>query len=66
MLDDFGVGDKRLGLQVVVEGERFDEFLDGAAELPLVAPAVEACDVWDDIPKKGGDLVEAGLGLFGD
>jgi hypothetical protein len=50
----------------VVEGEGFDEFLDGAAELALVAPAVEAGDVGDDVLEEGGDLVEAGFGLFGD
>jgi hypothetical protein len=50
----------------VVEGEGFDEFLDGAAELALVAPAVDACDVGDDVLEEGGDLVEAGFGLFGD
>lgn len=50
----------------MVERERFDEFLDGAAELALVAPAVEAGDVGDDVLEEGGDLVEAGFGLFCD
>lgn len=66
MGSDFGAGNQTLVLEVVVEGEGLDELLDGAAELALVAPAVDAGDVWDDGAEEVGDLGKAGRGFFGD
>jgi hypothetical protein len=42
-----------------MEGECFDEFLDCAAELPLIAPVVYALGVWEGGFEEGGDLREA-------
>jgi hypothetical protein len=52
--------------EVVVEGEGFDEFLDAAADLALVAPAVYAELFGDDGFEELVDLVEAVLIFLGD
>lgn len=58
--------DQCLCAEVVVEGERFDEFLDAAADVALVPPGVDALHVWEDGGEELVDLVEAGLVFGGD
>lgn len=56
--------DQCLGSEVVVEGDRLDEFLDTAADLALVAPGLDAVEVGDDRGEVLVDLVEASVVLF--
>lgn len=58
--------DESLCAEVVLERERFDELLDAAADIPLVAPGVYALHVVSDGDEELGDLVEAGLVFRGD
>lgn len=58
--------DQCLRAEVVVEGEGFDELLDAAADVALVAPGVDALDVGEDGGEELVDLVEAGLVFGGD
>lgn len=50
----------------MVERDGFDELLNSAADLALVAPGVYACDIWYDGGEEVGDCVEAGLVFLGD
>lgn len=60
------MADQRLGAEVMVERDRFDEFLNAGADLALIAPRVDARDIGDDGGEEVVDLVEAGLVFFGD
>lgn len=58
--------DQCLCAKVVVEGEGFDELLYAPADVALVAPGVDALQVWEDGGEELVDLVEAGLVFGGD
>lgn len=60
------MGDQGLCAEVVVEGEGFDELLDAATDVALVAPGVDALHVREDGGEELVDLVEAGLVFGGD
>lgn len=53
-------------LDVVFEGDGFDEFLYSAGDLSLVAPGVCSGELGGDGFEKVDDLGEAGFVFFGD
>lgn len=58
--------DQCLRAEVVIEGERFNEFLYAAADVALVAPRVDALYIWENGGEELVDLVEAALVFRGD
>lgn len=58
--------DQCLCAQVVVERNRFDIFLNRAADLTLIAPGVDPCNIADDRGEELVDGVEAGLVFLSD
>lgn len=50
----------------MVEGERFNEFLDSPADIALVSPAFDALEIRRDPREELEDLVDAGLVFGGD
>lgn len=55
-----------MGLDVLFEGDSFDEFLNSAGDLSLVAPGVGAGELWSDGFEEVDDLGEACFVFFGD
>ena len=63
---DFVARNEALGLDIMFEGDGFNEFLDSAGDLSLVAPGVCPCELGGDGFEKVDDLGEADFVFFGD